>query len=362
MSEIIANEFIRRLRPYKVSERIPSDVGDESVLKLDWNEATRTPSQAVKEAIIAFIDTNELSFYPDLSNKRLIELLAEYASVDTDQLQYFGGSDEGLDYIARTFLSPDDLVISLSPNYDHFRVYVEACGASYVEKFYDAPFSPSISNLLNASLSPKLIYLSNPNNPTGTLLSQENIGAIAFRFPESLIVVDEAYYEFAGESAVPLLSSYPNIVVSRTFSKAFGLAGLRFGYLLANRDILNSINRIRNPKNINIFAQVAAVAALEDIGSMRRYVNEVECNKIEIVRWLKKELKVVRGGSANFIMVQCHEPCEFVNSMLHSGVIVRDRSSMPLLEGYIRITIGGDESHSNLCNALRLSLGLIRNI
>ena len=140
MSEIIANQFIRRLRPYKLSERIPSDTSDESILKLDWNEATRTPSQAVKEAINRFIDANELSFYPDLSNRRLVELLADYASVDIDQLQYFGGSDEGLDYVARTFLSPDDLVISLSPNYDNFRVYAEACGASYVERFYDAFF------------------------------------------------------------------------------------------------------------------------------------------------------------------------------------------------------------------------------
>lgn len=361
LGEIYPSKHIQRLKPYKLSERIPSDGQSEPILKLDWNEATRTPSTAVKNAVLNFLECHDFSAYPDLVNDRLTALLSSYTDLQLSQLQFFSGSDEGLDCLARAFLSPGDIAISLSPNYDNFRIFAEAVGAKYVEKFYDKPFSNNISNLLNTSLSPRLVYISNPNNPTGVLLSQQDLSGIARRFPDALIIVDEAYFEFAGITAASLISRYQNVAISRTFSKAFGLAGIRFGYVLSNPSIINIINRIRNPKSINILAQVAAVAALENKEDMHSYVNEVIGNRQELIDWLIDEKKEVRNSYANFIMVQSDNPFEFVSSMLKNGVIVRDRSSMPLLEGYVRITIGGNDSYGKLRNALRASLGLMRD-
>lgn len=361
MAEISPSKFVQRLKPYRLSERVSLEQDRESILKLDWNEATRTPSTQVKEAILRFLETGNLSCYPELSNNHLLGLIADYTGIDTKQLQFFGGSDQGLEYIARTFLTIDEIVISLSPNYDNFRVYAEAIGARYVEKFFDQPFSTGISNFLASSLSPKLIYLSNPNNPTGVLLSSSAIASIASQFPDSLIVIDEAYYEFAGETSASLLPKFANIVISRTLSKAFGIAGLRFGYVMANESTISNINRIRNPKNINVIAQIAAAAALSDINAMRGYVDEVKGNRHKIVQWLRQKGKRVRDSNANFILVQCDRSREFIASMLDSGVVVRDRSSMPLMEGYVRITIGGDESYEQLLAGLKQSLDLIRD-
>ena len=360
MSEIIPNKYVQRIKPYKVSERFTHDFKGASNINLDWNEATRTPSALIKDAIINFLSVNDLSSYPNPCNEHLSEVIAQYAGVNRDQLQYFCGSDEGLNYVARTFLAPDDVVVSLSPNYDNFRVYVEACGASYVEIFYDAPFSPSINNFLKLEVSPKLVYISNPNNPTGVLLTDDAINAIAAKYSDALVVIDEAYYEFAGYTAARLLAKYRNIIISRTFSKAFGLAGVRLGYLLADGNVISNINRLRNPKNINVIAQLSVEVAIKDAASMLGYVSEVVSNRDQIVQWLLSKNKIVRNGKANFIMVQCDSPHDFVYSMRQSGVTVRDRSSMALLDGYVRITIGGNDSADKLRLALSENLDLLR--
>ncbi len=360
MKRINTTEFIKKLTPYKVSERIPENISNDGIFKLDWNEASHTGCIKVKEKLIEFLQNNDLSSYPNPTNKRLIKLLASYSKVNLDEIQFFSGSDEALDYISKTFIAPNDDVVSLSPNYDNFRVFAEGCGGNYIEKFYDEAFKNEIENLMSISFKPKIIYISNPNNPMGNVLSINQIESILDKFNETLVIIDEAYYEFSEVSAAILINKYPNIIISRTMSKAFGMAGIRFGYLISNKLLIESINRIRNPKGINVLAQIAAETALENMKDTESYVQDVFQNKQRIIKWLKSKGKIVQDCKANFIMIKCKYPKKFVSEMLKNGILIRDRSSMPLVEGYVRMTIGGNETFEPVLKALNNSIDFIQ--
>nr|WP_252731704.1 histidinol-phosphate transaminase [Psychrosphaera sp. F3M07] len=313
---------------------------------MDWNESTVPPSPKVKDALVKFANNGTMNWYPDVDNKVFRNLLSEYSKVPACNLEYFGSSDALHEYIIRSFVNPGDVITLISPTYDNFRAAAESIGATinYFPLNKDNTFSFSYLDfeLHMQSICPKIVYLCNPNNPTGTNYSTEVIEKLVRRFNDVLFVIDEAYYEFSKITASSLVTKFENIIICRTFSKAFGLASFRVGYALGSENNINGLKRIRNPKNISSCAQVAAIAALNDIKYMEDYVNEVNYTKL----WFIKELESIgvntndsEGG--NFILLDLGiNKSLVIKKMEDNNIFIRDYGHINTMEGYVRVTIG----------------------
>uniref|UniRef100_UPI00114CDA1E pyridoxal phosphate-dependent aminotransferase n=1 Tax=Rhodohalobacter halophilus TaxID=1812810 RepID=UPI00114CDA1E len=318
-------------------------------LKLDWNESVESHS-IVKKALIDFIENNEgaIKWYPDVEAAELRESLSDYLNISRLDISVFGGSDVALETVAKTYCGPGDKVVSVVPSYDNFRVYVESTGAEIENMFFN-PIYEDIAVLTakfrDLDFTPKLIYLNNPNNPIGYHIPVDEIESLLLKFKDSLFIVDEAYIEFLGKSysAVSLVKNYENIVVARSFSKAFGLAGLRLGYIVTHRGNLLHINKIRNGKNISMFAQIAGKVLIDNSQYVISYVEKVNESKKWFLDNLKKHGITAHGSKANFVLVEVKNPEQVLTQLKRENIYVRNRSHMEGLENMIRITIGNKE-------------------
>lgn len=359
------NSYLMNLRPYKtVSQEIWSLGPDEwqDVLKLDWNEATIEPAPAVKEAILDLVSScGCFHLYPSTFNRRLLELLAQYAKVPALNIQYFAGSDSLHEYIAKLYIGAGDKVLILWPSYDNFRSTAEMNGADIVYSEMDSDFTLDFARL-RADIRrerPKLVYICNPNNPTGVLIPKGMIQELVAETPETMFLIDEAYAEFAGQSVNGLTCTYENILVTHTMSKAFGLANVRFGYLVSSPDNIDAINRIRNAKNIQTISQVAAIAALEHADYMWRYVEEVNAAREWFYQQLSQsgfpEIKRVYPSASNFLLVQCRDlntKSRICYALRERKIYVRQLSQSASVLNCIRITIGTQSQMERVYNAL----------
>ncbi len=338
-------EAVERLKPYKITTQKPIFIKEkQSVLKLDWNESTIPPSPAVIRAITEFVWKQPLNWYPDVNSQELRDALSEYTGLGSAYITTFNGSDSALEYLARVYLDGDSEVIVCCPTYDNFRVYAESTGAKIANTYYSSPFiakPKKIYEKVNSRTS--MIYLVSPNNPTGILYTEAQIRAILERYPRVMTVVDEAYFEFCGITMASLVKKYNNIVVVRSFSKAFGLAGLRCAYILTDPVNLEYINRIRVGKNVNALAQVAALAALEDLEYTNNYVEEIKKSQEDLAAYLVDMGLHIMKTPANYLLVRVANPKQVLSYLEAHSIFVRDRSYMKQLEGYLRITIGTRE-------------------
>jgi histidinol-phosphate aminotransferase len=308
--------------------------------KLDWNESTVAPSPRVFEALRRFLDAaSPIHWYPDPGHVELHLRISEYAGCRTGQILVTNGSDDALALLCQTYLDGGDEVVAPFPTYTHFLQFAELAGARLRPIRKEDPFSVSPRDI-EAAIGgrTKVVYLANPNNPTGTLLPPEAIFRMAARHPGTLFIVDEAYYEFCGSSCAGLTGSAPNLAVTRSFSKCFGLAGLRIGYVVAAEEIIGDLRRVHNPKSINQMAQVAAAAALEDIDYYRRYVSEVRSAAALTQRFCEAHGLRCRNSHANFVLIGLENPVLVARRLRDAGVHVRDRSAQ--LPGMIRLTLG----------------------
>lgn len=310
-------------------------------LRLDWNESTVPPSPLVFERLAAVLGSGQLNWYPDPTATALRRRLARYAGRPVSQVVVFNGSDSALDCVARTFVGESDEVLICAPCYDNFRVFVEALGARVQQVLGPDPFRPDTAGLLaRIGAATRLIYLCNPNNPTGRLYRPPQIEQVLRALNGGLLIVDEAYFEFSGVTAAGLLDRYDHLVVTRSFSKAFGLAGLRCGYVLTSARVARLLNRVRNGKEVNLLAQVASAAALDDLPHVRAYVREVRRARAWLVRTLRDRGYDVIATPANFVLLRVDDPPRLVARLEALGVRVRDRSQMPQLERCVRVTVG----------------------
>ena len=341
MIDKVFKKSVQELKPYTITA---FDVWqkDDEYLKLDWNESTIKPSKKVINAILDIINNNNINWYPPTVNNRLLENLSEYNQIDKRYIQYFAGSDNLQEYIITSSINVGDNVIIISPTYDNFRAAVEGQGGKIHFFDLDSNFKLNVSDLLKSIklVRPKFVYLCNPNNPTGNTYDFNFCENLIKRNPDIFFVIDEAYYEFCEITLTKLVTKYSNFVITRTFSKAFGLASFRIGYALANSKVIEMINRIRNPKSIPLLSQVAAVNALEDIDYMNKYVEEVEKSKNLLIECLNKNKISFVSGKGNFIMIKPHSKNLLNKEFLNCNILVRDLSHIKRLEDYLRITIG----------------------
>ena len=333
------------LSPYQSADTYPLTLANKSsVLKLDCNEATVEPSPVVVSALQHFVQTHPLHWYPDVESQALREALTGYTDLPYDSIQTFNGCDNALEYITRTYLDTGDEVVIAAPTYDNFRVYAHSCGAKIVPVLGENPFDKKLNRLVEA-ITPrtKMLYLVNPNNPTGTLYTLEEIKILLDALPQGVVLIDEAYFEFCGQTAAPLVRQYPNLFVTRSFSKAFGLAGLRCGYILSQPENIQEINKIRVGKNINALAQFSAITALSELAYTRAKIVEMR----ETETWLAEALSdfslEVVTTPANFMMIRVAHPEAVQHQLKKYDIFVRDRSYLPQLEGFLRITVGPRE-------------------
>lgn len=346
-NNLFLNPHIESLIPYKTtSHKAWDDAHGTGVLKLDWNESTIAPSNLVRKRLARFAEDARLHWYPDVDNTPLRQKIAGYADVLPTQVEYFSGSDGAHECLIRTFVGLGDVVASVSPSYDNFRASAEAVGAKvsyfFLQQFNNFVFDLSAFRLHLTSCSPRLAYLCNPNNPTGFLLTKEAIESLLVEFPRVLFVVDEAYYEFSGVTVVGLCEQYSNLIVTRTFSKAFGLASFRIGYVVACESRISEMQKLRNPKSVSAPAQLAALAALEDVQYTRRYVAEV----IKARFWTAEQLRlsgipVAGQQNGNFILLNAGaEAAAITNELEQHAIYIRDMSFYPALAGFLRLTVG----------------------
>jgi len=343
---VVPAPWIAGLRPYK--RRLiqnPAGPEDNAVLRLDSNEGIGPPPFVVAELLAFLQRPGAISHYPDEDCSALVQGLSAYVGRPAQEIVVFCGADGALEAISRAFLSPDDEAILVSPSYDQFRVFVELAGAR--PRFVNGGESPldfSAMHFLQGSRiapSAKLIYLVNPNNPAGYLIEEDAIVEIARAFPRSLVVVDETYIEFAAHagSATRLLDHVANVIVVRSFSKAFGLAGLRLGYAVANAHTAQILHKVRNVKSVTALSQVAGLAALAQIENYRSQFSQLRATRDWFAGALRAAGVTVHVGHANFVLMEAESPPALAAALARDGIRVRDLSWMDRMERYLRITI-----------------------
>ncbi|HEX2896429.1 MAG TPA: histidinol-phosphate transaminase [candidate division Zixibacteria bacterium] len=348
------NRAVMDLEPYQVSNQKPLFMDkSETPLKLDWNESTVSPSPKVKEALAKTLNSEPLNWYPDVEATELRNRLQEYTKLPLEYISCFGGSDMALEYIARTYLEPGCSVLLSAPTYDNFRVYAQSTGATVVQVTYKNPFHPNAKTLWDSiSAKTRLVYICNPNNPTGAMMSEKEIVRLLELAPQQMFVIDEAYYEFCNQSVSKLVRQYTNLIVVRSFSKAFGLASLRVGYILTDPANLEFIHRIKVGKNLNALAQIAAIAALDDVSYTEKYIREISESKKLLLARLRELGFEFHITPANFFLIRFKEPKAAIKFLEQAGIFARDRSTVPQLEGFVRITIGTPPQTERLLQAI----------
>ncbi len=321
------------------------------IIKLDANENPYGYSPLVHQALAA---CPPFSVYPDSGQTELRESLARYTGVDAGHIVASGGSNQLLDLLIRLFVGPGDEVINIIPTFDLYRFSTQIQGGSLVEVLRDEKFAINVKAIKAAiSKKTKIIFLSNPNNPTGNITPQKDILEIVDTGVP--VLVDEAYYEFSGETVAPLVKQYENLMVLRTFSKWAGLAGLRVGYGIFPPRVADYLLTIQIPYSVNVAALVAVRESLSDVDCLMDRVKAILAERERLFSELKK-LKWLRPlpSRANFIFcfVLKGKADELQQKLQNKGILVR-YFDKPLLENAIRISVGKPEHTNALIRALQ---------
>jgi histidinol-phosphate aminotransferase len=330
-------EAVRQMAPYH-----PPTGGRSGKLRLDFNENTVGCSPKVIEAISKYLTADHLTVYPEYVDA--MADLAAFFKVKTDEFAMTNGTDEAIQVLVNTYVDDGDDVLLLRPSYAMYRFYSEVAGASVRELEYrkkDLAFP--IDEFL-AALRPetKAVLIANPNNPTGTGVTLENIELILETAPEAAVLIDEAYFEFCGVTALPWIRKYPNLFVSRTFSKTYGMAAMRCGCIFSNKDNVQWLRKAQSPYSVNMLAAVAARAAVKDTDYIARYVGEILAAKELCYFGLDKLNIPYFMSQANFILFRAGDRAIPIRDALRDkGVLIRDRSYE--IPGCVRVTIGTRE-------------------
>jgi histidinol-phosphate aminotransferase len=323
--------------------------GRAGKIRLDFNENTTGCGAAAHKAMRR-LTPKEIAMYPEYEAPT--RKIARYFRVRPEELMLTNGGDDALRVFFDTFVEPRSHILICEPTFPMYRYYAEIAGARVEALRYGSNMELPLSGLVKAlRKNPRVFFLANPNNPTGTLAPKTVIRKLLRAAKHTVVVMDEAYAEFSGVSATPWIREFPHLFVTRTFSKAEGLAGLRLGAVIANRDSLGLVRRVVPPFPVNIAALAAGVAAVEEGTAIRRYIQEVK----RLRQWFTKELakRKVRAfpSAGNFVLADfgLAGPTLFRKFERH-GILVRERRK-DLGSGFARITIG---TESELKALLRL--------
>ncbi len=313
-----------------------------------------------EEAI--FLDANENPFnapynrYPDPYQRKLKKKIAQIKGIEDNNIFLGNGSDEAIDLAFRAFCEPGvDNIVSIDPTYGMYQVAADINNIATKKVKLTSDFELNVDGLLDACDDhTKLLFICSPNNPTGNSFKESDIISIIERF-DGIVILDEAYIDFVPEkSFLKCLDKYANLIILQTFSKAWGMAGIRLGMAFASPEIISIFSHIKYPYNINILTQQKALELLESEGDKNEWVNtlleqkEIMLQKLPNYSFVQK----IYPSDANYLLVKTTEPKAIYNFLVNEGVIIRDRSTVALCEGCLRITIGSKEENIALYNGL----------
>ena len=330
-------------------------------------EPYHSARETIQEGIL--LDANENPFpqhwggiqlnrYPDPNQAELRQVLAEYLHVEPENVVAGVGSDEVLDWVFKVFCQPgQDQVAVAEPTYGMYRVLAQIFGVTIFEVRLDESFDFDADHLLG-QLPPevKVFFLCSPNNPTGNLLDPDQVLQLC-RSWQGIVVVDEAYIEFSeSPSLVSELPEHPNLIVVRTLSKAFGRAGVRLGYAVAGAEIISLFLKVKAPYNLGQLAMKSGVEVLRAARSKRVEMQQIRAERVRVAASLARlsSIETVYPSDANFLLFRCPRSREVCSQLLGKGIVVRDRSSLPGLEGCIRVTIGTMAENDRFLSELEL--------
>ena len=323
-------------------------------LRMDFNENTVGCSPRVLERLRS-LSADELVKYPE--REPVEQAIAKFLGVVPGEVLLTNGVDEAIHLLCETYLQSGDEVLIVVPTYSMYRIYAIAAGATMVQVSTAADFEfPTEEVKKRISSRTRLIAIANPNNPTGAVVSREDLLSIARSAPEAAVLIDEAYFEFYGQTMLGEHLELPNLFVARTFSKVYGMAGLRLGVLVGNSEQMPLVRRVSSPYNVNAVALACLPEAIADQDYVRRYVEDVLESRCRLEGVLAERGVQFWPSQANFILTKIGasalDAAEFVEVMRARGILVRDRSADHGCEGCVRITVGPREHTDKLLSAL----------
>ncbi|MBW3662209.1 MAG: histidinol-phosphate transaminase [Actinobacteria bacterium] len=329
-------------------------------VRLNTNETAEPPPSEYLEAVASRLGDLGLNRYPDRSHAELRQRLAEALGTTAERVWAANGSNEILLQLLQAYGGPDRRLLLFRPGYSMYPVIARVTMTPIVEHDLPEDFVPTVETVEKAAdrHAPHVVFLANPNNPTGIRAEREVIRALHDAAPQALVVVDEAYVEFGGVSVIDLIEQLPRLVVVRTFSKAFRLAGLRLGYLAGQPWVVDDVRRVRLPYHLDTIKQLAAITALEMQDVFLEHRARVAAERTRITGSLRTMPDVEPFPSdANFVLFRLPQAKRAFEAMLERGVLVRDFSDRPRLEGCLRVTIGTVAENDEFLAALRKVAG-----
>lgn len=337
----LVRENVKKLKPYSSARDEYKSTGTEMVF-LDANE---NPFQT---------DVNR---YPDPHQRNVKDELAKIKGIKPEQILLGNGSDEVLDLLFRAFCEPGkDNVITLPPTYGMYKVLSEINNIENREVLLSQDFEPQVSAILDKSdANSKLLFLCSPNNPTGNTFSEEKVEELLQNF-NGLVIIDEAYIDFSGkESWLNRLQEYPNLVITQTLSKAYGMAGIRLGICCASEEIIEILKKIKPPYNVNELTQQRALNRILDVENVENEVADILKGRDELFKVLLEVSYVekIYPSDANFILVKVDNATARYNQLIEKGIVIRNRTTQPLCENTLRLTVGTTQENQKLITALK---------
>ncbi|MFT2091494.1 histidinol-phosphate transaminase [Paraglaciecola sp. 2405UD69-4] len=354
MSELVNKlvcENLKALKPYESARRIFAGGDSDSEIWLNANESPFANNYDV--------DSAHFNRYPDCQPPSVILPYAEYAGVEKDQIVVTRGADEGIELLIRTFCTPGkDSILICPPTYGMYAISAETCNVGVSKAVLNEDFSLDIDTIKTFKNKVNLVFICSPNNPTGTSVDKAQLTEVLEHFADSaLVVVDEAYIEFdAANTWAKELAQYPNLVVLRTLSKAFALAGIRCGFTLANQDVIQSIMKVIAPYPMpEPVAQIAAQAlSPKGLALMAEQVDYLHSQKEHLKQQLTKfpEVTLVGDDKANFILFRHPLKQAIMDFLVANSVLIRDQSKQINLDNCLRITLGNQQQNEKLLSLM----------
>lgn len=339
-----ARTTIEKLTPYVCAR----DLYKKARVFLDANENSLGST--------AEFQNIELNRYPDPEASELKNELTKYCDVEPSEILVGNGSDEIISLVINTFAEKGDNIVTIEPGYSMYGVCAQIAGVEPRIAILLPDYSLDVGKVLEKTdKNTKLIMFPYPNSVVGNAITREQIVELLEKF-KGIVFVDEAYFEFYGKTALPLLKKYDNLVVSRTLSKAWGLAAVRIGYCIANQEVISAIRKIKLPYNVGAVSQALAIQAVKNRKKMEQYVSEIKKQRELLSLQLKSLGLEVFPSVVNFVTLKIpdrYKSREVQEKLAQVGIIVRDRSSLPLMQNCIRITIGKPQENVLLVKELK---------
>ncbi|MGO9274620.1 MAG: histidinol-phosphate transaminase [Terriglobia bacterium] len=333
-----------QVRPRKSVAKLPQYhpplEGRAGKLRLDFNENTIGCAPAVVRALRRTLNADRLSRYPEYEEAR--EILAKYFGVSADELLMTNGIDDAIKLICDTFVDPGDELVIPAPTFSMYQFFQAVAAGKTRLVPYDHQMRLPATRLIKAvTRRTRWMALANPNNPTGTLIPKGDLRDILRAAPKVAVLVDEAYFDFSGETVLPWIHEFSNLIVARTFSKGFGLAGVRLGVLIANVELIGLMRRAHAVFPVNSFALVGALEAIRHEEYVRHYAATVRVNRELLCARLEEMGVAYLPSAANFVFVRVGDRApEIAQHLREQDILVRDWGHDPHLRRYLRLTIG----------------------